>query len=116
MLLIFAATLLVGCAAQPSRNVVYVDREQMTPVAAAALVFDPPVTDPIPRYDYDREARQPQAYVGFQESVATYFYTRTDDRQLSYPSGRFGSGNGSGGNQGYLDRQAISETVGVMYR
>jgi hypothetical protein len=116
MLLIFAATLLVGCAAQPSRNVVYVDCEQMTPVAAAALVFDPPVTDPIPRYDYDRDARQPQAYVGYQESVATFFYTRTDDHQMNYPSARSGSGSSSSGNLGYYEREAVSETVGVQYR
>ncbi len=111
---------MVGCARQQlfaKRRLASIDGAKMTPVAAAALVFDPPVTDPIPRYDYDRDARQPQAYVGYQESVATFFYTRTDDHQMNYPSARrSGSGSSSSGNLGYYEREAVSETVGVQYR
>jgi hypothetical protein len=113
---VLAALLLTGCAAQSSRNIVYADRHELAPVAAVALVFNPPVTDRIPHYDFDREERQPQAYVGYEESVATFFYTRTDDHQLNFPSARSGLNWGNNGDQGYFERESVSETVGVRYR
>jgi hypothetical protein len=70
---------------------------------SAALVFDPPASLYAPRLDLSREGRQPAAFVGFDETTTTSFYTRSDDQQ-----------NPNGSNR--LFRQAISEKTGISYR
>lgn len=56
-----------------------------------------------------REGREPEAFVGYAEGVAEYFYLRWDDRQSNWGAGRHG------GDDRY-ERRAISEKVGVLYR
>jgi hypothetical protein len=80
------------------------------PAAAAALVFDPPASRGLPPDALARDDRQPQAFVGYAEGEAEYFYLRWDDRQSNW-----GSGHHGGGDDRY-ERRAVSERVGVLYR
>jgi hypothetical protein len=80
--------------------------------AAAALVFEPAVAYDGPPLELSRAGREPEAFVGYAEGVAEYFYVRWDDRQSNFGHGRRG---GSGAFDRY-ERRAISEKVGVLYR
>jgi hypothetical protein len=77
--------------------------------AAAALVFEPSMAGELPEGALAREGREPEAFVGYAEGVAEYFYLRWDDRQSNWGRG------GHGGDDRY-ERRAISEKVGVLYR
>ena len=76
--------------------------------AAAALVFEPPVVRDVPPPMLARDGRGPEAFVGYPEGVAEYFYVRWDDRQSNWGRGRHGGDR--------YERRAISEKVGVLYR
>jgi hypothetical protein len=109
--IIFFGLFMMGCASQapkPPRAA-----HQPLPVLAvyreapsAALVFDPPVISDQPPLDLSRDDRTPGAFVGYEETIATFYYVRTDDRQF----------DGSGLNQDRFERRAISTKVGVSYR
>jgi hypothetical protein len=73
-------------------------------------VFEPPASRGLPADALARDDRQPQAFVGYAEDVAEYFYLRWDDRQSNWGNGRHG-----GGDDRY-ERRAVSEKVGVLYR
>jgi hypothetical protein len=47
------------------------------------------------------------AFVGYESVTATYFYLRTDDRQMD---------NSNLHNNDRYERRAVSEKVGVTYR
>jgi hypothetical protein len=100
--------ILAGCAAkgpvaeqQPTLAEPLVD----TPIAASALVFSPPLAADVPAPSLSRVGREPVAYVGYEETNATYFYLRNDDRQWT-----------TGSDGGWLERRAVSVTSGVRYR
>jgi hypothetical protein len=76
--------------------------------AAAALVFEPAVSRGLPPDALARDDRQPQAFLGYPEGEAEYFYLRWDDRQSNW-------GHGGRGDDRY-ERRAVSERVGVLYR
>lgn len=63
-----------------------------------------------PSFTIDRVERENAAFVGYDSPRLTFFTTRTDDRQLSFP------GWGSSGNFDRLDRRAVSVTVGSSQR
>jgi hypothetical protein len=103
--------------AQLSEDSVYTTRP------AAELAFVSPVTvaaSDTP--DTSREAREPSAFVGYDEQTTTYFSIHTQDRQCS----NVGSGIGHGGigtdsscGNGYHDsyeRQTYIDTYGARYR
>lgn len=110
--LLALAAMAVGCAQQGEMNRVYTARPGAQAVPATALVFDPPVTAYTPALNLDRSQRVATANMGF-DSVTTFIYTRSDDRQYFQNTG---SADGYGSFGGYLDRQAIVETVGVRSR
>jgi hypothetical protein len=117
--ILLGALTALGCASKPAQPVVIVNT-LATPepahiyddAVAAALVYDPPVVANSPRIEISREGRAPEAFAGYEELTATYYYLRVDDRQLNY-----GGSSGSGGhNNDRFERQAITERVGVSYR
>jgi hypothetical protein len=73
--------------------------------SASALVFDPPMLAGDWAPDLARDTRQPSAFLGYDEVTTTYFYLRTDDRQVvtDWQGDRY-------------ERRAISEKYGVRYR
>jgi hypothetical protein len=97
-----------GCARYP-RQLVSADPFSNARPAAAALVFDPPMAGGLAPGALAREGRDPQAFVGYAEGVAEYFYLRWDDRQGNWGSGRHGGFD-------RFERRAVSEKVGVLYR
>lgn len=71
--------------------------------AAGALVFDPPITQGQPPLMLARADREPGAFIGYQNTVMTWFYQRHDDWQMDgYPD--------------QYNQRAISVRVGVRYR
>ena len=106
------ALLVVGCARQPRPPA---DREAdqafaAARPAAAALVFEPALVREGPPVELSRDGRQPEAFVGYAEGVAEYFYVRWDDRQGNWGTGRHGGGFDR------FERRAVSEKVGALYR
>jgi hypothetical protein len=100
--------LLAGCksnSAPTARPVAAVAAPESS-VAAAALVFDPPIAMGEVPLDLDRDARAPVAFVGFDQLTTTFFYLRTDDKQ------RFDNFNAGD----RYERRAVSERFGVSYR
>lgn len=72
--------------------------------SAGALAFDPPIAQGNPRLNLSRNPRQPSAFVGFDQTVTTFFYVRSDDRQTeNHFNDRF-------------ERRAVSEQFGTSYR
>ncbi len=72
--------------------------------SAGALVFDPPVAQGGPRLNLSRGPRQPSAFVGYDQTVTTFFYVRSDDRQTEdHRNDRF-------------ERRAVSEQFGTSTR
>lgn len=105
----------VGCVSRPrgvARDRAYDPFDAARP-AAAALVFEPVIAYDGPALDLSRDGRESEAFVGYPEGVAEYFYVRWDDRQADYSHGRRGFGSGT---YDRYERRAISEKVGVLYR
>lgn len=73
------------------------------PAAASALAFDSPVTPPYPLLGLDRDAREPGAFVGYQDSVTEIFATGFEDHQTNDPT------------TDQYDRWSYSTKVGVRY-
>jgi hypothetical protein len=108
---IFLGLLGVGCAAQPSKPARTAQEPQpllavYRQAPSAALVFDPPVISDQPPVNVSRDDRTPAAFVGYESTIATFYYVRTDDRQF----------DGFGLNQDRFERRAISTKVGISYR
>ena len=104
-----------GCArhARPAERARADERFEAAQPAAAALVFEPALVREGPPPELSREGREPEAFVGYAEGVAEYFYVRWDDRQSNYGHGRRGTGSGA---YDRYERRAVSEKVGVLYR
>jgi len=76
--------------------------------SAAALAFSAPITRNNPALDLYRDARGPQAFVGFEQTTTQYRWVRTDDRQSSGPwFGGYGHGGGFWHGDRF-DRRAIT--------
>jgi hypothetical protein len=111
--LIVAGMLLAGCAtrAKTSEQVQLGSEPVMAAYrydegsTASALAFDPPVIADAITPNLAREGRGEAAYVGYDETITTYFYLRNDDRQFI---------QGDGADR--YERRAISERFGVSYR
>ena len=111
--LIVAGMLLTGCASRAKTS--EQAKQGPEPVMAAyrydasssasALAFDPPVVANAITPNLAREGRGEAAYVGYDETITTYFYLRNDDRQFI---------QGDGADR--YERRAISERFGVSYR
>ena len=103
--------LVVGCARQRHPATVR-SPDPLTEArpAAAALVFEPAVPRDFDPQSLSRDDRQPQAFMGYPEGIAEYFYLRWDDRQSNWGHGHKGAGHDR------YERRAVSERVGVMYR
>ncbi len=101
-------SLAAGCASKPrvsSREMRHEAELQYAETGSAgALAFDPPIAQGGPRLNLSRSSRQPSAFVGFDQTVTTFFYVRSDDRQTEdHRNDRF-------------ERRAISEQFGSSYR
>lgn len=94
--------LAAGCASKPA-PVAVATNSDYSEGAAASLAFTPPIALGQAPIELPRDVRQPAAFVGWDDLTATYFYTRTDDRQNI-------------SRDGWSYRRAISEKVGVSYR
>lgn len=86
--------------------------------SASALVFRPPLAAGEPALDLSRAARQPSAFVGFEDPIIEYYQVTTIDRQVAGGwLGRSGSGFGWGGGAfDRYERRAVTEKVGVLHR
>jgi hypothetical protein len=103
--MILCACLFAGCAARVKRSEAPLRALESEPEArtASALVFDPPVAAGQPPLELARAAREPAAFVAYDEVFSTYFYLRMDDRQKISSDGR-------------SERRVISETFGISRR
>jgi hypothetical protein len=70
---------------------------------AAALVFDPPVIANNPHLDLGRSARNPAAFVAYDQTITTFYYLRNNDRQIIDVAP-------------FSERRALTESFGVSYR
>ncbi|QOV89317.1 hypothetical protein [Humisphaera borealis] len=91
------------------------------PIAASALVFDPPITLAEAPIYLGRENRGPAAFFGYEEGFTEYYRLSVDDRQTFNGGVGYGySGGNWGGNSGgwydRYDRRAVSVKTGVIRR
>ncbi len=105
-LLILASFFLVGCAAsqpQQAKRDVIEDR-QYESATAYALAFDAPIAAAYPLPGLDREAREPGAFIGYQDGETETYTIGMDNYQSNDP---------------FLDifvRYGSSEKTGTRYR
>ena len=96
--------------------------ENAIPASASALVFSPPIAYGEQMPDLSRAARQPSAFVGFEDPITEYYDVTTIDRQVvgggGWVGGRTGSGFGwvGGAECDRYERRAVTEKVGVLHR
>src|SRR5689334_21935158 len=97
--LVILAAVLTGCASRPQQTasttqpvivtsqatlpwqenaVVYDSDFHYAPAIAQPLAFDPVRTRGGQSLDLTREGREPEAFAGYDEGVASYFYIRVD--------------------------------------
>jgi hypothetical protein len=111
-----------GSLAPPSRYVAADEAEDAAipaSASASALVFRPPVAAGEQMPDLSRAARQPSAFVGFEDPIIEYCDVTTIDRQVA--GGRLdrsGSGFGwcGGASCDRYERRAVTEKIGVLHR
>ncbi len=108
--LILISLLAIGCAASrpapisqqlPPRAVA---APAYRPALASALCFDSAVTPASPLPGLDRDAREPSAFLGYDESVTENYFVFTDDDQSGFPF------------QDSYDREAVSVISGTRSR
>jgi hypothetical protein len=105
--------MLVGCAsrAKTSQRVQAQPQPELASYrydvesSASALAFDPPIVANAVTPNLSRVGRGEAAYVGYDEPITTFFYLRTDDRQVF-----------QGDSNSRYERRATSERFGVSYR
>lgn len=103
---VIGVLLLVGCACRgpstrPTQSLAPNDSVYDNAIAAC-LVFDPPVTIGQAPVDLSRNAREPAAFVAYEQLQTTFFSRTFRDRQVLGPAGS--------------ERRVVSETVGVSSR
>jgi hypothetical protein len=106
-LLILAAALLTGCAAnypqQPTADAELASHHYEASTASA-LAFDAPIAAAYPLPGLERDAREPGAFIGYEDSAVEFFSIGTIDNQSNDP---------------YLDtynRWSYTEKVGTRSR
>jgi hypothetical protein len=80
--LLAVASLVLGCASKKSTSIPAPVAQLAQP--SAALAFDPPVAYLLPEYVLARNFRQQAAYVGYDQTITTFSYIETDDRQYHF--------------------------------
>lgn len=80
------------------------DRLQYVDRGEAALAMDPPITQDGPRLMLARAPRERSAFVGFEQTTATWSWVRMDDRQTE------------DGRNDRLERRAVSVRIGTSVR
>lgn len=113
LFLMLLAAVLIGCETPRAGQADdATPREASWPVrppprASAALAFTPPVAYAADDMFYlDRAGRGPGAYAGYEQTVVSETWVRTDDRQRW----------GRWGDQSTFERRAVSTTVTVQKR
>ena len=86
-----------GCTSAPAPVRTYQES------AGSALVFDPPVIASDRPVELSRDERRPGAFIGYEDTSATYYDVHTYDHQADDGSQSF-------------ERDANIEKVGVSYR
>ena len=94
--------LVAGCAEQQQPKPL-LQRDAYPESAISALVFDPPVIAGEPPVELSRDDRRPAAFIGYEDTTATYYDVHTYDRQST-----------DGDN--FFERSSIMDKVGVSYR
>ena len=106
--LILACALASGCASSARQQQANDDLKpaprHYAPAAASALAFDSTVAPAYPLLGLDRAAREPGAYMGYQDGVAEYFSVGIDDNFTNDPASTT------------YQRESTSVKVGVRYR
>jgi len=108
--LILASLLTAGCAVNRPATVTQQSAPRVAaapayqPASASALVFDSPVVPPFPLPGLDREAREPSAFFGYDQSVTETYFIFTDDDQSGFSC------------QDAYDREAVSARFGTLSR
>ena len=97
---ISAASLLVGCAAQPQQQAAAPAPLTHT---SSALAFDPPIASAEQAPDLSRDQRGQAALLGFEEPTTSVYDVFTYNRQ----AGNYGS---------YYDKEAVTERTGATHR
>jgi hypothetical protein len=93
--------LITGCATAPPPKVATPLPPQYTEASASALAFDPPIAIGIPHPELARGPREPSAFLGYDQGWTEFYYSETDDLQIS--------------SDGLFSRQSISARTGVRY-
>ena len=105
-LLILACIALTGCAStrpQEGKDTL-AEHPQYETATASALAFDAPIAAGYTLLGLDRDAREPGAFIGYQDTVVETFSISLDDTQSNDP---------------FLDiyaRSSSSQKVGTRYR
>jgi hypothetical protein len=102
--LILATVLIGGCAVSKPAVEPESAHAEYRPAAASALVFASPVTPSFPLLGLDREAREPSAFLGYDDPIVESYFIYTDDEQNSWSC------------LDDYDRQAIYTKVGTRTR
>ena len=104
--LVAIGLLAVGCASSKKKQSEPAPPPAVAQLAkpSAALAFDPPAAYPLPEEVLARDFRERNAYVGYDQTIATFSYVRTDDRQRLFD--KFND----------FERRAVSRRSTVSYR
>jgi hypothetical protein len=110
--LILATLIAAGCAAnrpltvsqKPATQPAAEPKSTYQPALASALVFDSSVMPSFPLPGLDRGAREPSAFLGYDQTITESYFIFTDDDQNSCPF------------QDSYEREAIYAKVGTRTR
>jgi hypothetical protein len=106
-LFILACCMLTGCVSTSPKPEAKNDPEparQYEPASASALAFDLPIFAGYELPGLDRAAREPGAYMGYQETTVESYSSGFEDHQSNIPS------------QSYYDRWNSSVKTSTLYR
>ena|SRR5579884_1699017 len=98
---LFSLALLGGCAAAPKPQSPSPPQAPYIEASASALAFDPPIAAGVPHPELARAPRQPSAFLGYDQGWTEFYYSETDDLQLS--------------DDGTFARLSVSARTGVRY-
>ena len=101
---IIACIALTGCASSRPPDNTLTEEHQYESATASALAFDAPVAAAYPLPGLDREAREPGAFIGYQDSITESFSIEMQDNQSNDPS------------MDIYNHTLTSEKVGTRYR
>ncbi len=82
-LLLIIALSAAGCASPAPSGLPPVEHAYADS-PASSLVFEPPIAFNEPRIDLGREDRQPSVFMGYEDSLPTWFYVRVSEYQSTF--------------------------------